>query len=106
MAAPSAAWLIAVPLALAAGWVKGRYVLAPRAEVNADRIVRTEEARCVGGVFSWTTWALVVVMMGTGIALRHSWAPRHWLGVLYTAVGSALLTASARGWRIWHRFRA
>lgn len=99
--AASPAWLASVPVAVAAGWLKGRYVLGPRAEANAQRIVAAPEPRCVGGAFSWGSWTLALGMMVGGAALRHSALPRALLGVLYTAVGAAMVVASARSWSHW-----
>jgi hypothetical protein len=102
--APSGAWSAALPIALAVGWLKGRYVLAPRAASNASRILASAESRCIGGAFSWGAWAFAASMMLLGISLRHSPVPRPWLGLLYAAVGTALLVAGIGGWRRWHRF--
>ena len=102
--ADSNVWRAALPAALALGWFKGRYVLAPRAASNAQRIVATAESRCIGGVFSWGSWAFALAMMLLGITLRHSPIPRPWLGQLYAAVGTALVVAGAGGWRRWAHF--
>ncbi|MFH1263629.1 MAG: hypothetical protein V1495_09350 [Pseudomonadota bacterium] len=92
-------WLALFPVAAAIGWAKGRFVLGSRAEANAQRILETTDARCVGGIFSWGSWFLAVGMVALGITLRHSALPRPWLGLLYSAIGTALLTASLRAWR-------
>ncbi len=105
LGARSAAWLAAFPVALVAGWAKGRFVLAPRAEANALRIIRAGEERCVGGVFSWASWGIALFMMAGGIALRRSPLPRPWLGLLYSAIGAALLAASLKSWDHWREFR-
>ena len=97
-------WLAVLPLAMAAGWFKGRFLLAPRAAANAARIVAAGEPRCVGGVFSWRSWALALGMMAGGMLLRHSALPRPWLGVLYATVGAALLVASLGGWARWWEY--
>ncbi len=99
-----AAWLGALPIALLAGWIKGRLVLAPRVSANALRIVEAGDGRCVGGVFSWGSWGIAVVMMAGGIALRHSPLPRPWLGLLYCTIGAALLAASLESWARWREF--
>jgi len=104
--APSTAWRVALPLALVAGWLKGRYVLAPRAASNASRIVASAESRCIGGAFSWGAWLFAAGMMLLGYSLRHSPVPRPWLGLLYAAVGTALVVAGLGGWRRWARFAA
>jgi hypothetical protein len=88
-------------LALALGWLKGRYLLSGRAAVNARRIVAAGEGRCLGGVFEWSAWLLVLSMIGLGYVLRRSEVPRLWIGVIYAAVGSALVLASAATWRRW-----
>jgi hypothetical protein len=102
--AHAAHWLAVLPLAVAAGWLKGRFLLAPRAMANAERIVAAGEPRCVGGVFSWRSWLLALGMMGGGAALRHSPIPRPWLGTLYATVGAALLVASLGGWARWREY--
>ncbi len=96
-------WLGWVVLAIAGlvGWVKSRYVLTQRAAVNARRIVEAGEGRCLGGVFAWTTWGLVAGMVLFGSLLRHSGLPPVWLGLIYSAVGIALLAASRISWRQW-----
>jgi hypothetical protein len=101
VAAEQKLWLATLPVAMAIGWAKGRFVLLRRAEANAERILLTTEARCIGGVFTWGSWLLALVMIGIGITLRHSPLPRPWLGVLYAAIGTALFTASLRSWSRW-----
>lgn len=88
-------------LGLAVGWLKGRYLLAGRAAANARRIVAAGENRCLGGVFEWSAWVIVLAMIGLGYLLRHSDVPRLWIGVIYVAVGSALILASVGTWRHW-----
>lgn len=85
------------------GWAKGRWILAPRAGSNAVRILRSDDERCVGGVFTWPVWGLVAAMAAAGYALRHSSAPRAALGVVYSAIGSALILGSLASWRGWRR---
>ncbi len=102
--AGSNTWRAVLPVALAAGWLKGRYVLAPRAAANASRILASAESRCIGGVFSWGSWVFALAMMLLGVTLRHSPIPRPWLGQLYAAVGMALVVAGAGGWRRWAQF--
>ena len=88
-------------LAAAVGWAKGRFVLAPRAEANARRIAAGPESAAVSTVFPLASWGLVAVMMAAGALLRRSALPRLWLGVVYAAIGVALLAGSAPGWRRW-----
>ena len=97
-------WAVAgLAVALALGAAKGIWLLAPRARHNALRIEAAGERRCVGGVFSWSAWSFVAAMMALGAGLRYAGLPRPWLGVLYCAVGVALVAGSAS---VWRRVRA
>ena len=95
--------LVLAGVGVAAGLVKGRYVLRTMAERNAARIIARGDGRCLGGFLSLKTWLLVVLMMTSGIILRRSAVPRPVLGVLYSAVGTALLVGSATLWRAFGR---
>lgn len=110
-------WLEALPLAALVGFLKGRFLLAPRIVANARRIEASDDAaaddaapdggkRCLFSAFGWGSWGLALLMMTGGAALRHSSLSRVGLGLLYTAVGSALLTASVFGWKRWANRRA
>ena len=99
---PWSAW-VGLATALAVGWIKSRFVLTPRAAVNADRIAGSGQGRCLGGAFSWASWVLVLLMIGFGRVLRNSAIPDFWLGLIYVAVGSALVFASGVSWRRWRR---
>ncbi len=94
------ALMIAAPAA-AVGWAKGRFVLAPRAARNAERIRALGDGRCLGGTFTWGTWILVAGFVILGAGLRRSPLPRPILGFIYVAVGLALLIGAARGWSAW-----
>lgn len=91
--------LVLAGVGVAAGLVKGRYVLRTMAERNAARIIVRGDGRCLGGFLSLKTWLLVVLMMTSGIILRRSAVPRPVLGVLYSAVGTALLVGCVTLWR-------
>ncbi|MFH2205072.1 MAG: hypothetical protein ABIJ96_18335 [Elusimicrobiota bacterium] len=98
-----AALLLAAGLII--GAVKGRFVLAPRAATNGQRIIDSGDDRCLGSVFSWRTWGLVVFFMCLGKVLRASPLPRPFLGALYVGIGSALAGASLVTWKLWWRCR-
>jgi len=86
---------------LTLGFLKGEFVIAKTARKSASRIIGRGDGMCLGGVFSWKTWLLVFVMMGSGAALRRSAMPRSVLGVLYVGIGAALIWASRIYWRAW-----
>ena len=101
--APPAVLAVGLGTAALLGWIKGRYLLAPRAAANALRIEGSAERAPVLGFFAPSAWGLVVVMMGAGALLRRSALPRPWLGALYAAIGVALLSASGAAWRHWRQ---
>ncbi len=92
-------------LALGVGWAKGRYVLARAAEANARRIEGSHERRFIGAAFSVGMWLMAVSMMVLGAILRRSHMPRFWLGLIYVAVGTALLMGSRVTWARWNARR-
>lgn len=85
------------------GILKGRLALERTARKTAARIAVRGDDKCLGGFLSWPTWLFVLAMMGTGAALRRSDLPRALLGVVYTAVGAALLWGSRTFWEAWRR---
>ncbi len=91
-------WLL-VPLGVAAGLAKAWFVIRPAAHRNASRIIERGDGQCLGGFLSWRSWAFAAGMMLLGSALRHSPMPRSVLGVLYVAIGAALLAGALPLWR-------
>ena len=87
-----------VLLALALGTVKSLLILDKTARRALARIISLRDGTCLGAVYSWKTWLLVVLMMGSGIALRRYSTPGVVIGTLYAAVGWALLLSSRLGW--------
>jgi len=89
--------------AVAIGIVKARVVLIRYATRAVTRI-RTRGHACFFGLFAWSSWAFILVMMGGGLLLRHSplvdsWWGRTFLGVVYIAVGTAQAIAAVVFWR-------
>lgn len=98
---PLLIWLIIAAVLL--GAVKAVFVLRRAARRVVSRIQMRGDHRCVGGFLSWRTWIAVVIMMGAGWVLRHAGLPLSVLGVIYLAIGAALLLASSVLWRAWWR---
>ncbi|MGC4117211.1 MAG: hypothetical protein QM765_22165 [Myxococcales bacterium] len=92
------AWYF-VALGVAVGLAKAWFIIAPVARRNAARIIERGDGKCLGGFLSWKSWAFVAGMMSLGAVLRHSAIPRSVLGVLYVAIGAALLTGALPLWR-------
>jgi len=92
-------WLAVVALAVGTG--KALLVLDRTAGKNIARILAMQEGACLGGVYSWRMWGMVVCMMIGGRLLRNSSVPALWIASLYIAVGWALLLSSRLLWRQW-----
>jgi hypothetical protein len=90
-------WLLA-PVAILVGWAKAAYVLAPMADRNAERIRTGPARRALPAVLPARTWILGAGFMALGAVLRRSALPRDLLGLVYVAVGVALVLGSCRSW--------
>ncbi|GAB4261546.1 MAG: hypothetical protein Kow0092_11190 [Deferrisomatales bacterium] len=88
-------------LGAALGLTKARLALDRTAGRIAARIAARGDGTCAGGFLSWKSWLFVGAMMALGATLRRSPLPRVPLGVLYTAVGVALLWGSRVFWLEW-----
>ena len=93
--------VLAVSLGVAAGLLKGRFVLDRAAARLTDRIAARGDGRCAGGFLSWRSWLLVAVMSGAGRILRGGLLSPAVVGPLYTAIGAGLLFSSRTAWRRW-----
>jgi len=100
-------WLVAshrlwfVLPAVILGSLKSVLVLDKTAKRGLDRILNLSDGTCIGAVYSYKTWILVMVMMAAGITLRHSSLPSSWLGLLYMTIGWALFFSSRHAWICW-----
>jgi hypothetical protein len=92
---------LALAVALVLGTIKARTAMR-KAATRAIGRIRTRDGKCAAGFFSWKMWLVALFMMAMGQALRHSPIPRHYLGVVYVAVGVALLLGSLFIWRAWY----
>jgi hypothetical protein len=88
-------------LAVAAGLLKGRFVLDRAALRIADRIAARGDGRCLGGFLSLRSWLLVALMSGAGRLLRGGALPHAVVGPLYVAIGTGLLFSSRIAWLRW-----
>ena len=95
------AWLT---LAACAGGLKARFVLWHTTQRIIDRIRTRGDGRCIGGFVSWRTWAFIGLMMSLGYVLRRGLLPHAVVGVIYVAVGVALVVAATRVWRAWYHY--
>ncbi|MBU0482202.1 MAG: hypothetical protein KKG47_13990 [Proteobacteria bacterium] len=91
-------WLF--PAAVLIGLVKSGLVLDRVAEKNMLRILEKGENQCLGGIYSWRTWMLVLAMILFGRLLRASSLPLWFIGVVYFTVGFSLFWSSRKVWSV------
>ena len=63
---------------------------------NLGRILPSDGKKCVFSFMPWKSYLLIPVMIVLGIVLRHSALPKHYLAILYIAIGLALTLSSVR----------
>ena len=83
------------------GSLKSYLILNKSAAKGVERIKRFGDKTCIGAVYSWRTWLLVVAMMVLGVILRMSPVPVGVIGTICTAIGWSLLYSSRFGWQQW-----
>ncbi len=97
--------LIIFALSIAAGCLKGKFILGKVAIKNIERVRSWKnETRCLGGFLPLKSWLLIIAMICLGRLLRTSPLPRQLVWGIYLAVGTALLTASRHFWESWLDF--
>lgn len=92
-------WLI-IP-AMIAGSLKSLFILDNSAIKGVYRLLALADGTCLGAVYSIKTWLLVLIMIGSGIILRHSSLPKELLGSVYMTIGWALFFSSRHAWQAW-----
>lgn len=95
----SGLWLVAAGIFL--GSLKSFLILDRSARRGIDRISRFADNTCIGAVYSWKTWLLVLAMMGMGILVRTLAFPPLLVGTACVAIGWALIFSSRYGWQSW-----
>jgi hypothetical protein len=66
------------------------------ADKNLKRILEMENKSCIFAFIPWKSYLIIAVMVLMGALLRHSIIPKHYLAVLYIAIGLALVLSSIR----------
>ncbi|MBC8317173.1 MAG: hypothetical protein H8E41_04650 [Desulfobulbaceae bacterium] len=87
--------------AILLGTVKAVFIFERTVRKNVARIQEKEDGDCLGGVFSFKNWLLIVVMILMGRLLRLSGLPLGIYGVIVLAVGWGLFLASRIMWLEW-----
>ena len=94
--------ILFLPLAFVIGSLKSLFILDKSAKKSIDRIQNLTDGSCLGAVYSYKTWLLVLAMMGMGYIIRHSSIPLSTIGFIYVLIGWALLFSSRHGWKAWY----
>jgi membrane-associated PAP2 superfamily phosphatase len=85
-------------ISLLVGSFKSWAVLDRVAIKNMTRIFDKGEYSCLGGIYSWKTWLLVVAMIVFGRLLRASSLQVWLVGLIYVTVGWSLFWSSRKVW--------
>jgi len=88
-------------LAFGIGTAKSLLILDKSARRGVQRILEFADGTCLGAIYSWKTWLLVGLMMTAGILMRTLTEPGLLLGILYVAIGWALIFSSRQPWWQW-----
>jgi hypothetical protein len=86
--------VILAAVGIALGLAGYRFSFIKLARKNSRRICQMADKSCVFAFQAWKSYLIIAFMIGLGIFLRHSAFPRHYLAVIYLAVGLALLLSS------------
>ncbi|MCF8069977.1 MAG: hypothetical protein K9L30_15460 [Desulfobacterales bacterium] len=73
---------------------------------NIDRLNQMPEKVCIFAFQAWKSYLVIGLMITIGSLLRHSPAPKHYLSIIYIAIGGALFLSSLqyyRGLRLWRK---
>jgi hypothetical protein len=97
-------WLL--PLGILAGTLKSYLILDHAARHGVARLSRFSDATCLGAVYSWKTWILVLCMMAMGGILQRSSFPPQLLTLFSLTIGWALLFSSRFAWSAWRKGHA
>jgi hypothetical protein len=87
---------------MAIGTIKALLVLDGAARKNIQRILACRDRHCIGGVYSFRMWGMVLLMIIGGRLLRV-FAPESFTWVLYLAIGWALVLSSRLVWQRWRK---
>jgi len=73
---------------------------------NIDRIISKKDKICIFAFQAWKSYLIVAIMVGMGIALRHSPLQKPYLSVIYIGFGGAMILSSIRYYRVFFKLLA
>jgi uncharacterized membrane protein len=68
---------------------------------NIDRILPMKNKVCIFAFQAWKSYLIIIIMVGMGIALRHSPLPKPYLSVIYIGFGGAMILSGLRYFRVF-----
>ena len=96
VAAPGANWLLFAGSGVFAGLLIHHFGFLKIVNRNLIRIKQLGEKAPVTSFIPLKSYLTIAIMVAAGMLLRHSSVPKHYLAVLYCAIGSALILSSVR----------
>jgi len=91
--------------ALVVGTLKSYFILDKSARSGLHRISNFSDNTCIGAVYSWKTWLVVLLMMAFGILVRNTSLPALLKGAVCIAIGWSLLYSSRLAWKKWANWK-
>lgn len=88
-------------IGLTLGMLKSRYVFDKVADKIVVHIRQKPSRACLGGLFSFKNWGLIVMMMLLGRLVSTSALERDLKTGIYVMVGTGLAYSSRRLWKAW-----
>ena len=73
---------------------------------NIERILPMKNKVCIFAFQPWKSYLIIVIMVGMGIALRHSPLPKPYLSVIYIGFGGAMILSSIQYFRVFFKLLA
>jgi hypothetical protein len=70
---------------------------------NSARILSYKDKICIFAFQPWKSYLIVVIMIGMGMALRHSPLPKIYLAIIYIGFGLAMILSSIKYFWIYLR---
>ncbi len=70
---------------------------------NIGRILSKKDKVCIFAFQAWKSYLIVIIMVGMGMALRHSSLPKPYLSVIYIGFGGAMVMSSVRYLRVFFK---
>jgi hypothetical protein len=68
---------------------------------NSARILAYKDKICIFAFQPWKSYLIVVIMIGMGMALRHSPLPKIYLAIIYIGFGLAMILSSIHYFRVY-----